>query len=357
MPRISVLLPCRDAAEWLADCIDSLEAQTLTDFEVLAVDDRSTDGTGTILRRWADRDARVRVLALRGEGRAAAADVRDGRSHEGADRNGLVAALLLAVEASTAPLLARMDADDVAHPRRLEKQLRFMAAHRDLAACGTAVEMFPSSLVGPGYRRYEKWLNSLDGPAGVARDLFVECPIAHPTLLIRRSALLALGGYRDAGWPEDYDLILRLHAAGMRASNLAEPLVRWRVRKNRHSRTSDRYSPAAFRCCKSHFLVETFLPRRRPLVMWGAGKVGKPLARELARRGRPVDAFVDLDPRKIGQEVHGAPVLDPDGFSGLMRRDRPYVLAAVGSPGARNEIRRALEELECVELRDFRVCA
>jgi hypothetical protein len=250
-----------------------------------------------------------------------------------------------------------MDADDVAHPDRFEKQLACMAARPDLAACGTGVELFPARLVGTGYRRYGRWLNSLDDPARVERDLFVECPIAHPTLVIRRSVLLAAGGYRDVGWPEDYDLILRLYAAGMRASNLAEPLVRWRVRPDRHSLASDRYSPAAFRRCKCHFLLETFVPASRPLVVWGAGKVGKPLARELARQGRPVDAFVDLDPRKIGQEVHGAPVLDPEGFAALRRRTHPYVLAAVGSPGARGEIRGALEALGCVELRDFRVCA
>ena len=95
----------------------------------------------------------------------------------------------------------------------------------------------------------------------------------------------------------------------------------------------------------------------RPIVVWGAGKVGKPLARELARQGRRVAAFVDLDPRKIGQEVHGAPVVDPEGFETILGRTTPYVLAAVGSPGARDEIRQALSGLGCAEIRDFRMCA
>ena len=344
LPSLSVLLPCRNAAEWLPDCVASLETQTRDDFEVVAVDDGSTDETGALLNEWADRDHRVRVLA-------------SGRAGVPPAAGGLVAALRLAVERSTAPLLARMDADDVAHPDRIEKQLAYMAARRDLAACGTGVELFPAPRLGTGYRRYGRWLNSLNDPERLERDLFVECPIAHPTLVVRRSAFLATGGYRDAGWPEDYDLILRLYAAGMRASNLAEPLVRWRVRTDRHSLTSDRYSPAAFRRCKCHFLVEAFLPASRPLVVWGAGKVGKPLALELARQGRPIEAFVDLDPRKIGQQVHGAPVLDPEGFAALLRGAHPYVLAAVGSPGARAEIRGALEALGCAELQDYRVCA
>lgn len=349
MPEVSVLLPCRNMAAWLPECIQSLEAQSLPDYEILAVDDRSTDETGALLRRWSARDARVRVL-----------EVAPGSPRRGEDRtpeDGLVRALDLALAASRAPLLARMDGDDVAGPRRLELQRDFLAARPDLAGCGTAVELFPSSEVGEGYRRYEAWLNGLSDPAELWRDLFVECPVAHPSLMIRRSVLAGLGGYRDPGWPEDYDLILRLHAAGMRIANLPERLLRWRVRSDRHSLASDRYSARAFRSCKVHFLDQAFLPASRPLVVWGAGKVGKPLARELIRQGRPVMAFVDLDARKIGQEIHGAPVLDPGGFETLASKDDPYVLAAVGSPGARDEIRGALDALGCREIEDYRVCA
>ena len=349
MPEVSVLLPCRNVATWLPECIESLEAQSLPDFEVLAVDDGSTDETAELLRRWSARDARVRVL-----------DVASGSPPPGGGRtpgDGLVRALDVAVAASRAPLLARMDGDDVAGPRRLQLQRDFLVARPGLAGCGTAVELFPLSELGEGYRRYEAWLNGLSDPAELWRDLFVECPVAHPTLMIRRSVLSGLGGYRDPGWPEDYDLILRLHAAGMRMANLPEPLLRWRVRPDRHSLASDRYSARAFRRCKVHFLDQAFLPATRPLVVWGAGKVGKPLARELIRQGRPVRAFVDLDPRKIGQEIHCAPVLDPGGYEILASKVAPYVLAAVGSPGARDEIRVALAAMGHREIEDYRVCA
>jgi len=349
VPRVSVILPCRNAADWLAECIASLDAQTFREFEVVAVNDRSTDGTAGLLAEWATRDRRVRVFTIDGGGAAATAS--------GAAAEGLVAALQLAASASRAPLLARMDADDVAHPERLERQVRYLADHPELAACGTGVELFPDRSVGEGYRRYEEWLNSLTDPERVRRDLFVECPLAHPTMVIRRSVMRGLGGYRDTGWPEDYDLLLRLYAAGMSASNLDGKLLRWRVREDRHSLASDRYSAAAFRRCKVHFLREAFLPASRPLVVWGAGKVGKPLALELRRQGVPVTAFVDLDPRKIGQEIHGAPVLDPGGFESRLREDRPYVLGAVGSAGARSRIRDALGGLGCAEIRDYRMCA
>ncbi|MFQ5889104.1 MAG: glycosyltransferase [Gemmatimonadota bacterium] len=333
-PGVSVLLPCRDAAVTLPDCIASLRAQTFSNFEVVAVDDGSTDATPALLAEWAERDGRVRVM-------------------DGAGR-GLVPALRLAAANALAPLLARMDADDIAHPERLDRQKELLTRRSELAACGTGVALFPREALRSGYRRYEEWLNSLRTPGELLRDLFVECPIAHPTLMIRASALRGLGGYRDMGWPEDYDLILRLHLAGMRAANVEGCLVRWRVTPGRASTSSPSYGPAAFRRCKVHFLRHGVLPTRRPLVVWGAGRVGKAFARELLRQGLPVSAFVDLDRRKIGQMIHGAPVLDPAGFA---PRREAFVLVAVGSPGARDEIRLALNALGRRELEDFRVVA
>lgn len=336
-PRVSVLLPCRNAVPFLDECIASLDGQTLRNFEVRAVDDDSSDETGAMLDAWAKRNPRVHVLRTAGRG--------------------LVSALNRAAAAARAPLLARMDADDIAEPDRLGRQSTFLEARRELAACGTGVRLFPPDRVGSGYARYEAWLNGLREPEELWRDLLVECPIAHPALLVRTSVFRGLGGYRDAGWPEDYDLVLRLHAAGMRAANLAETLLRWRVHEGRHSLSSDRYAPQAFRRCKVHFLREAFLPAGRSLVVWGAGKVGKPLARELRRQGLSVLSFVDLDPRKVGQVVHGAPVLDPPAFSRLAAGPRPYVLTAVGSPGARDQIREALSSVGYRDIDDYRVCA
>jgi Glycosyl transferase family 2 len=332
-PAISVLLPCRDAAEHLPACIDSLSAQTLSDIEILAVDDGSTEGTRTLLDAWAAEDSRVRVEPGGG---------------------GLVSALRLATDLARAPLIARMDADDVADPRRFEMQAAWLRARPDAAACGTGVVLFPAQALGSGYRRYEAWINGLVTPEDVNRDLLVECPVAHPALMMRASALRAVGGYRDRGWPEDYDLVLRFHAAGMRIGNVPVPLLRWRVTPGRLSLRSTVYSPSAFRRCKVHFLLEGLLPPGRPLVVWGAGRVGKPLARELAARGAQPAALVDLDPRKIGQEIHGAPVIRPADLASI---EDAYVLGAVGSPGAREDIRSALRAMGRTELQDFRMVA
>jgi len=329
-PTISVLLPCRDVEDVLPDAVESLCAQSFEDFEVVAVDDGSRDGTGQLLADWAARDRRVRPLRT--------------------PPRGLVPALATAQAFARGELIARMDADDVAQPARLEAQAALMAERPDVAACGTHVRYFPRELVREGAARYEAWLNSLASPASVEREIFVECPLAHPSLLVRRAALLAVGGYRDVGWPEDYDLVLRLWVAGHRLAVVPRVLLHWREAPTRASRTDARYAPASFRRCKVHYLARTLAVGRDGVVVWGAGPVGKAFARELLAQGLRVRAFVDLDPRKIGQEIHGARVVAP----GEIRRFRgALAVAAVGSPGARADIRAVLDGAGWREMTDY----
>jgi len=347
LPRVSILLPCRDAELFLPECIASLEAQTDSRYEVLTLDDGSTDRTRELLVAWVERDPRIRLLEPEG--------------------SGVTHALRRLAREARAGLLARMDADDIAAPRRLAAQVALLKDRPELAACGTGVRYFPRSAVGSGYLRYETWINSLRDPADLVRDAFVECPIAHPTLMVRRRAFEEVGGYRDVDGPEDYDLVLRMIEADHQISNVAEVLHNWRLGPHRLSERSERYTADAFRRLKIAFLRRSFLPDGRPIVIWGAGKVGKAFARAWIASGE-IAAFVDLDPRKIGQTIHGAPVIEPADVSamadasaisgsGTGREGRPYVLAAVGSPGAREEIREALEALDFTELADFRAVA
>jgi cellulose synthase/poly-beta-1,6-N-acetylglucosamine synthase-like glycosyltransferase len=331
-PPISVLLPVRDAAVHLGDCIASLESQTDADFEVIAVDDGSRDGSRELLHRWAGRDPRVRVVAQ--------------------EPLGLVAALERARAAARGRWLARMDADDVAHPARFAAQRALMERDPTLALCGSGVRCFPRAHLKGGTLRYERWLNGLDTPDALARDLFVECPLAHPTFFMRADALAAVGGYRDRGWPEDYDLVLRLWRAGGGLGTVPEPLLDWRERPDRLSRTHPSYGQDAFQRCKAHHLAGSLLRGRGDagVVVWGAGPTGKGFARALTAEGIRLRAFVDIDPDKIGQEIQGVPVIAPDALAS--HRDA-FCVAAVGQPGARPEIRAALAGFGWEEGSDF----
>jgi glycosyltransferase involved in cell wall biosynthesis len=329
-PVVSVLLPVRDDAEYLDQAVASILAQTVRDLEVVAVDDGSTDGSAERLDAWASRDGRVRVL------RQAPA--------------GIVAALERARAAASGPYLARMDADDVAHEQRFARQLELLQTDTTLAGCGCGVRYFPDEAVRAGARRYEAWLNRTVAPDAIEAALFVECPLAHPTFFLRAEAVDAVGGYRDAGWPEDYDLVLRLWRAGQRLGKVPDVLHRWRERPDRLSRTSAAYAREAFLSCKVHHLRCSLLTNDRACVVWGSGPIGKAFSKALRAAGTRVAAFVELDPRKLGQTIHGAPVVDPGQALGYRG---PLHLAAVGQKGARERIRGVLRAGGFREVSDF----
>jgi glycosyltransferase involved in cell wall biosynthesis len=277
VPTVSVVLPVRDGALHLPEALESLRAQTFRDFELIVVDDGSRDDSAAIAEAHG-----ARVL-------------RQGRE-------GLVAALERGRAAARGRFLARMDADDVALPERLELQVAALD-EEGLDACGGGIEYFPKATEGA--ERYARWLNGLVTPEAAARDVFVECPLPHPALMARRE----LVEYRDCGWPEDYDLVLRLWARGGRFRNVEQVVLRWRDRPDRLSRTDPRYSQDAFVRCKVHHLRETLLRGRPGAVVWGAGPVGKSFGREL---GGDLVAFVEVDPRKLGKRIYGVPVVPVD---------------------------------------------
>lgn len=318
-----MLLPVRDEERFLGEALASLAAQTLADHEVVVVDDGSTDGSAALAEAHARRDRRVRVLRQRALG--------------------LVAALERARAEARAPLLARMDGDDVALPERLELQAAAIEAE-GLGACGGRVAFFPDP--SDGLRAYEAWLNALTTAEAAARDVFVECPLPHPALMVRAE----LASYRDRGWPEDYDLVLRLWRAGHRFRNVEQPVLRWRDHGGRLSRTDERYTLAAFARCKVHHLRMSLATGDRPAVVWGAGPTGKALARELLRAGTPLAAFVEVDPRKLGKRIHGAPVVPVEqaaSFPGAL------ALGAVAGAEGRARVRGLAAGLGLQEGRDF----
>ncbi len=331
-PRVSVLLPVRDAGPYLEACRRSLERQTLADHEVVAVDDGSTDGSGEALDRWAALNPRVRVVHL--------------------PPSGLVPALNAGLALCRAPLVARMDADDACHPRRLELEVALLDERAEVGVAGCLVRHVPVHRVAGGTRRYEAWLNGLIEHEAMARERFVESPLPHPTAVVRREVLERAGGWRDLGWPEDHDLWLRLFAAGVRFAKVPRVLHFWRDHPRRLTRTDPRYARAAFLAMKAHHLARGPLAGGRRAVIWGAGPTGRRLARELEREGVVLGGFVDIDPRKVGREVRGVPVVDPGGLDRLLVPGT-VVLAAVAAWGGRERVRSALAARGLAEGRDF----
>lgn len=337
-------MPVRNAAPWLPEALDSIRGQTLRDLEIVAVDDGSTDESRAILEAAARKDPRIRV-------------------RETGAAPGLVSALNRGVAESRAPLVARMDADDVSTPDRLEKQVALLARRPDLAGVSSRVEIFTAEgEVRDGTLRYEAWLNSLSTPEQISRERFVESPLPHPSVVVRRRVLLDAGGYRDVDGPEDYDLWLRLLGSGHRFAKVERVLLRWRDHPRRASRTDLRYSRDRFLGTKARALDRDVLSAGSPWVLWGAGPTGRKLARLLEHWHHRPEVVVDIDPRKIGRSRRGRPVIAPDELERRLARGsversdetrRALVLVAVARWGARDLIRDRLDRMQLQEGVDY----
>jgi glycosyltransferase involved in cell wall biosynthesis len=316
-PRVSVLLPYRDAAPTLGAAIESLLGEALP-FELIAADDGSRDDGPALVRALASRHRCIVPIATGGLG--------------------IPGALNLALAHARAPFVARMDADDLSLPQRLSRSLALLERDPRLAAVGTRVEAFADGELGEGMRRYVAWMNTLLTPEEHARDLFVESPLCHPSVMMRRSALEAVGGYHDPPWAEDYDLWLRLDAAGFSLAKVPETLLRWRHSAGRATLRDPRYLLARFDEAKAHYLAPRLRRLGRPVAVWGAGKTGKRIGRALAREGVSPTLYLDIDPRKIGRTAQGALIRPPES----LERGRFTVVVAVGAQGARDIVRGRL---------------
>jgi len=332
-PAVSVLLPAYNAAGTLGAALRSVERQSLRDWECLVVDDGSTDGTAEVAREFVEKDARFRLLSV--------------------PHGGIVAALNDGLEQCRGALVARLDADDLMQRQRLERQRAALERHPEWLGVGCHVRLFPRRAMTEGLRSYERWLASIRSAADVRREAFVECPIAHPTLLLRREALLS-ARYRDVAWPEDYDLVLRLLEAGGELGMVPERLLHWRDGAGRLSRTSARYAIAAFVACKAEYLARGFLRDTAGYLLWGFGDTGKALAEALAQRDKHPTAIVELHPGRLGQLIRGVRVIPPAVLPSLPRQP---LLVSVAGLTPRSEIRAALQQMGFAEMTDFMCCA
>ena len=312
MPEVSVVLPVFNGARSIARAVRSILDQTLREIELIVVDDGSTDETIAIVRGI--RDPRLRLIQCAHRGVAAAANS--------------------ATELALAPLIARMDADDFAYPRRLERQRRLLH-DQELDVVGCQVRIIDESRYSaPTMRRYERWINeeTIDSEQ-ISALRFVELPLVNPTILARRSYFEL--GFCEGDLPEDYDLMLRAAAGGMRFGKVAAILLDWTDHPTRLTRTDSRYTSEAFtRCRQLHLLADPLRDVRR-VDLWGVGQTGKPWLHWLQAQRITVRRGYDIDERKVNETIHGVPIAHP---TEMPAADGAPLIIAVGAEDAREVI-------------------
>lgn len=207
MPRLSVIIPVFNGQEFIKESVSSILRQSFSDFELLVIDDGSTDQTLKILEEMSHHDARMMVFSRKNKG--------------------LVFTLNELLEKSTTDLVARMDADDVSLPDRFRAQVDFLDKNPDVVLVGSSVQLIDSK------GRYLTTLSSPLNDAEIQNSLLQgHASVCHPASMFRRESVVAAGGYRQDFYPaEDLDLFLRLGELG-KVANISKPLLRYRIHQD-----------------------------------------------------------------------------------------------------------------------------
>ncbi len=338
-PRVSVVLPVWNAAGTIARAVESVRAQTFSAWELIAVDDGSTDGTREIVHELARAEPRIKVVEQAHAGVAVAANA--------------------AMAAARGEFIARMDADDVSHPERLAEQVRWLedGAKRGVDVVGCLVEFGGDRAAGEGYARHVDWVNALITPEEIALNRFVEQPVANPSVMFRRELVARHGGCRDGDFPEDYELWLRWLDAGVRIEKVPRVLLTWHDAPTRLTRTDARYAPDAFFRMKAEWIARELarVAGGRRTFVWGAGRHTRKRAAHLTAHGVSIAGYVDVDAKKTGRGLGGTgvPVIAPEA---LPPPGEIFVLSYVTTRGAREFNRDELMRRGYAEGRDFLMC-
>lgn len=281
-PVVSVLLPFRNASTSLDGAIDSIVAQTFRDFELLLIDNASTDASARIARDRSARDARIRVIEE--------------------PTVGIAHALNTGLREARAPLIARMDADDLAHPDRLAQQVAFMNHNPGIGVLGTCTRFASTVEKSSGMAWFVRWQNAILDPHDHYVKRFVDAPLAHPTVMFRRELVDHFGGYSTDPLPEDHALWLRWMHHGVRFAKLPVELLTWNDHAHRLSRTHPNYSVDTFFRTKAKWIAAWYTRKytdRPPIIIAGTSGLCRDRAAKLEAEGLRIHAFTDVKRREI----------------------------------------------------------
>src|SRR5690606_18308761 len=190
-PLISILLPFKNTAEFLPECLESIQNQTYTHWELLIVNDGSSDKSPQLVANFAKQDKRIKLFKNPGEG--------------------IISALRFAFEKSTGTYITRMDSDDVMTSQKLEILLDNLLHHGKNHLATGLVSYFSEKGISGGYKSYEIWLNTLTKSGNNYSEIYKECVIPSPCWMVHKDDLVACNAFNPNDYPEDYDLAFRFY--------------------------------------------------------------------------------------------------------------------------------------------------
>jgi len=323
-------MAAKDTAIYLEECLDSIIGQTYKNWELIAVNDHSTDDTREILDSYAEKDDRIRVFESSGYR--------------------LIPALQEGYRHATGELINRMDSDDRMPLDKIETLVsEWMNYGEGTIIAGGTEHFVDEGEVGDGFLRYEKWLNEIAKNSKHFQEIYKECVIPSHCWIIHRNDFERAGAFNPEVYPEDYDLCFRFYEHGLNVVGIDKVLHYWRDRSDRISRTWEEYKDVRYFALKLKYFLRLDRDRSRPLVLWGAGRNGKDLAKLLIERREEFHWVCD-NPKKIGRDVYGIILED---LNSILSLDKPQIMIAVASPKESQLIKNQLHDWGKQPVKDF----
>lgn len=321
-------MPVRNEENHIEACLDSILKQTFNNWELIVVDDHSTDNTKVLLDKYAAKDHRIRVLDNVGEG--------------------VISALQMAYSRTAKNIITRMDGDDLMVADKLATlQSQLLNAGPGHIALGK-VRYFPEEMIGDGYQRYQRWLNALIEDAMIWQGIYKECVVPSPCWMLWKQDLDNIGAFNNSVYPEDYDLCFKMYRAKLKPLPASKVLHLWRDYPDRSSRTMDHYADNNFLALKCHYFLELDYDKSKKLIVWGAGRKAKKIVK-LIRQTASSIKWVCNNQKKIGKHIYGIPIED---CQTIASDDNAQIIIAVANREEQQWIKRRLEEHPAIREQD-----
>jgi glycosyltransferase involved in cell wall biosynthesis len=328
-PLVSILTPFKNVSPFLEACLESIVNQTYTNWELLIVDDHSTDDSYTIAERFSEKDTRIKLLKNEG--------------------SGITEALRVAFKHSKGAFVTRMDSDDVMTPNKLKVMTNQLIANgRNHVALGL-VKYFSEEGISNGYAKYEAWLNRLTITGNNYSEIYKECAIASPCWMLHKEDLIVCDAFNPNRYPEDYDLTFRFYEHGFKCIPNSELLHHWRDYSTRTSRTHEHYAQNYFLEIKLHYFLKLDYNPAQQLTLWGAGYKGKTIAKALVEK-QVLFSWICDNPKKIGKDIYGQTLLP---FEHLKQLDMPQTIVTVANEDEQQKIKTYFNDLNMKPMNDY----
>ena len=329
-PLVSIVMAAKDTAPYLRDCLDSILAQTYNNWELIAVNDHSSDETPQILTTYAEKDPRIRVF--------------------NSDQPKLIPSLQVGYREVKGTLINRMDSDDKMPDYKLEVMVNEWNNYgKGHVIAGGTQHFVDEGVVGDGFLNYETWLNNVAKSNTHYQEIYRECVIPSHCWLLHKDDFDKAGAFDPIIYPEDYDLCFRFYELGLKVIGIDVILHFWRDRSNRISRTWEEYKDNRYFELKLKYFYKLDRDKKRPLVLWGAGKNGKDLAQGLQNYESEFYWVCDNE-RKIGKDIYG---LRMGHFEFVQKLKHPQIIIAVSAPDGKKEIQKQLNSWNKKPVKDY----